>query len=103
MHSCLAFHLRRLTQGNKERPPSNSTIVEGSGMVSRTVAPVRENAALNVVPPTMSVPIRSQSGAKFSLRIQLCKSGAKGVPDELIGLDAESQRNSRLGKLAVTG
>ena len=58
--------------------------VEGSG----TTEPVTENAALKVgagVPPTMSVPTRSQSGAMpGSSRVQLCRSvkpGGNGVPD----------------------
>ena len=40
--------------------------------VSGTV-PVSENAALKVgagLPPTMSIPIRDQSGSRFALRIQ---------------------------------
>src|SRR5579885_2491404 len=39
--------------------------------------PLREQAALKVggvTPPTMSVPTRSQSGCKASLRIHSCKS-----------------------------
>ena len=44
-------------------PRPRSTMVEGSG----TAAPLREKAALNVgagavLPPTMSVPTRNQSG-----------------------------------------
>ena len=44
---------------------------------SGTVSPFRENVILNVgagVPPMMSVPIRSQSGAKPESRIQACRS-----------------------------
>src|SRR5439155_7293383 len=36
--------------------------------------------------PVMSVPMRSQSGASASLRIQLCRSGANGMPGATIGL-----------------
>src|SRR5690348_1599680 len=73
-------------------PEARSRRVEGSGMVS----PLSEKAALNVgagVPPTMSVPIRSQSGSKLEFRIQLCKSGVNGVP-VVIGFGADNQRNS---------
>src|SRR5262245_60392548 len=65
-----------------------------------TVSPVNEKAPLKVgggAPPTMSVPMRSQSGASGgSSRIQLCRAvepGGKGVPGGTIGLGAESQRN----------
>src|SRR5262249_5562773 len=67
-----------------------------------TVWPDREKLALKVVPPMMSVPMRSQSGAKpGSNRIQLCRSVApagNGVPGGAIGLGAESHR-----KLAAAG
>ena len=66
--------------------------MDGSG----TVSPLIENDALNAgagVPPTTSIPIRSQSGSRFSLRTQLCKSFVKGG---LVGLGAESQRKSPL-------
>ena len=56
------------------------------------VSPVRENVILNVggiAPPMMSVPIRSQSGAKSELRIQACKSPTNGVPGDAIGLGAD--------------
>jgi hypothetical protein len=49
---------------------------------------------LNVPAPMMSVPMRSQSGAKFALRTHACKSvvpAGKGVPD-VIGLGAERNR-----------
>ena len=58
--------------------------------------PFKEKTPLNVgagVPPMMSVPMRSQSGASpGSLRIQLCRSGVNGVPGATIGFAAESQR-----------
>ena len=47
-----------------------------------------------VVPPIMSVPIRSQSGAKSELRIHACRSPAKGVPGETIGLGAKRYKKS---------
>src|SRR5881296_679834 len=59
------------------------------------VSPVRENAILNVragVPSMMSVPIRSQSGAKSELRIQACKSPKNGVPGGTIGFGADRDR-----------
>ena len=53
--------------------------VPASGIVS----PVRENVILNVgavaPPPTTSVPIRSQSGARLELRIQACRSFGAGI------------------------
>src|ERR1051326_4513603 len=58
-------------------------------IVGGTVWPDREKLALKVVPPMMSVPMRSQSGARpGSDRIQLCRSVApagKGVPGGAIG------------------
>src|SRR6266571_8495427 len=59
---------------------------------SASVSPESENAALNGPWAVMSVPMRSQSGAKASLRIQLCRSGMNGVPGATIGLGAESHR-----------
>ena len=56
--------------------------------------PSSEKVALKaggVAPPTMSVPIRSQSGARLASRIQLSRSAEKGVPGLVIGLGAESQ------------
>ena len=54
---------------------------------SETVSPFSENVMLNVgagvVLSMMSVPIRSQSGAKLELRIQACRSvtpAGNGVP-----------------------
>ncbi len=58
--------------------------------------PVKENEALNGPSWVMSVPMRSQSGARLSFRIQVCKSGEKGVPGGTIGLGAESHRKSPL-------
>src|SRR5262249_50009869 len=67
-------------------------------MLGGTVRPDRAKLPLNVAPPMMSVPMRSQSGASpGSLRIQLCRSVApagKGVPGDTIGLAADSQRKS---------
>ena len=62
-----------------------NAIVPGSG----TVVPETENAALNGPCAVISVPIRSQSGARFSLRIQL--AGRAG--DSASGLTA--RRNCR--------
>jgi len=62
-----------------------------------TVSPVSENVILNVggvLPPMMSVPIRSQSGAKSELRIQACKSPLNGVPGATIGFGADTNRKS---------
>ena len=47
-----------------------------------------------VVPPTMSVPTRSQSGCRGSLRIQAWRSvtpAGNGVPGETIGRADDSQ------------
>ena len=65
--------------------------MDGSG----TVVPVNEKAALNGPVCVMSVPTRSQSGARAELRIQVCKSvlpAGKGVPGGTIGLGADSHR-----------
>ena len=65
---------------------------------SGTVSPERENVMLNVggvsggVAPMMSVPIRSQSGARFELRIHACRSPEKGVPGDTIGLGTVLER-----------
>ena len=74
--------------------------VEGSGITE----PDSENAALKVgagVPPTMSVPTRSQSGARLlgeiSSRVHSCRSvnpGGNGVPGATIGLGADSHKKS---------
>jgi hypothetical protein len=58
------------------------------------VIPSSEKEALNTgagAPPTMSVPMRSQSGSRLASRIQLWRSGVNGVPAFEIGLAAESQ------------
>ena len=71
--------------------------VAGSGTGSRS--PLTVKAALNAPAPTMSVPIRSQSGSRFSLRIQLWRSVApsgNGVPGGTTGRGAESQKKSPL-------
>ena len=55
---------------------------------SGTVSPERENVMLNVggvsggVAPMMSVPIRTQSGARRELRIHACKSPVNGTPGD---------------------
>ena len=55
---------------------------------------------LNAPLPMMSVPIRSQSGAKLALRIHACKSvvPAGNVVPEVIGFGAE--RNKKLPLLS---
>src|SRR5262249_27681666 len=68
--------------------PANSARGPGSG----TAVPFRVKAPLKVVPPTISVPMRSQSGSRSALRIQLCRSGRNGVPGATIGLDPDSQK-----------
>jgi hypothetical protein len=63
------------------------------------VLPVRLKVMLNVSLPMMSAPMRSQSGARFALRIHACRSvvpTGNGVPD-VIGLGAE--RNKKLPSL----
>src|SRR5690348_16545729 len=61
---------------------------------SESVSPRSEKDALKAPAPTMSAPMRSQSGARFSFRIQLCRSPTKfgGV----VGFGAESHRKSPL-------
>jgi hypothetical protein len=62
-----------------DSPVPSISSVDGSG----TVWPDMENAALNGPWWVTSVPMRSQSGARVpapSLRVQLCRSAAKGVP-----------------------
>ena len=63
----------------------------GVGMIGAVLVPVnlryRQEEAEYIL---------SQSGAKSSLRIQLCRSGTKGVPGATIGFGAESQRKSPL-------
>src|SRR5262249_28434565 len=93
VRACLSYYL------------SGEESITGSGLCFHTfvldsladqgMTPLREKLALNVVPPTMSAPIRSQSGSRFALRIQLCRSGINGVPGNTMGLGAESQRKLR--------
>src|SRR5262249_37114192 len=63
-----------------------------------TVSPARAKLPLKVAPPLMSVPIRSQSGARpGSNPIQLCRSvppAGKAGPGGTVGPGAESQRKS---------
>ena len=64
--------IKKLTREDKMR------LSERVGRVG--IPPVSENDPLNVggvVPPTMSVPTRSQSGWRGSLRIHAWRSGAK--------------------------
>ena len=75
-------------------PVKTNQVAAGSGVS----VPLREKAMLKVggvVPPTMSVPTRSQSGSSAASRVQACRSdtptGNGVVPPPLIGLDAESQ------------
>jgi hypothetical protein len=76
-------------------PSSIIGTADGSG----TTLPSNENAMLNVGivavgEPTISVPMRNQSGARFSLRIQACRSGGGNevVPGPAIGFGADSHR-----------
>ena len=81
--------VRRLKQIVATRALPNSKAVEPE---SGTV-PTRENASLKVggvVPPTMSVPSRNQSGSRFALRIQACKSPVK------IGADRGVESHKKL-------
>ena len=61
------------------------------GVGVATITPDSENAPLKAPEPTISVPTRSQSGSRFALRIQACRSGVNGVPDT-IGRGADSQK-----------
>src|SRR4029453_16973963 len=56
------------------------------------VSPESEKLALNGPCAVMSVPMRSQSGTRLALRIQVCRSVATGGPGATIGLGAESHR-----------
>jgi hypothetical protein len=47
--------------------------------------PASEKVALNVTPPTMSVPTLSQSGSSSAFLIHSCRSGENGVPGAMIG------------------
>ena len=61
------------------------------------VLPASENVMLKAAVPWLvmiSVPIRNQSGAKFTLRIQACKSGLNGVPGATIGFGAARYKKS---------
>src|SRR6202023_784523 len=87
---CYCLRLRLPYTRMPARPKPRRRSVEGAGTV-----PVNENAALNGPWLVTSVPIRSQSGASVpgpSFRIQLCRSGANGVPGDTIGFGADSQR-----------
>jgi len=75
-------------------PEPRRSAVPGSGTEA---SPLSENAALNVgggVPPTMSVPTRSQSGSRAASRVHACRSGVNGVPGGTIGFGADSHRKS---------
>jgi len=53
-----------------------------------TASPARENDILKVVvPPTMSLPIRSQSGFRFEFRIHACASPANKGDEANLGAD----------------
>src|SRR5579864_7187394 len=68
-----------------------------------TVSPLRENAILKVSPSTiMSVPIRSQSGAKLELRIHACLSPTNALPGGTIGLGADNKRKLALASFTET-
>ena len=85
--------LRQPSRPNAPRPVANSGRVAGKGVA---VTPSSEKAALNVggvVPPTMSVPMRDQSGSSAASRIQLCKS-VKPAGNEGFGRSPDSQKNS---------
>src|SRR5262249_58844306 len=87
-------------------PRLTSHHVAGSGMVW----PASENAALKVggvVPPTMSVPMRSQSGARLfaeiSSRVHDCRSVTPGGNgDGTRGRVPDSHRNSPVGGVIST-
>ena len=69
-------------------------LIRMAGSATADVCPVRVNASFNVggvVPPTISVPTRSQFGSRPALRTHACKSGAKGVPGATIGRTDDNQ------------
>ena len=91
--ACAFRFLRHPRRPNAPRPVANSGRVAGKGVA---VTPSSEKAALNVggvVPPTMSVPMRDQSGSSAASRIQLCKS-VKPAGNEGFGRSPDSQKNS---------
>src|SRR5260221_165276 len=61
---------------------------------SASVSPESEKDALKAPAPTMSAPMRSQSGARLSFRIQLCRSPTNS--GGAVGLGADSHRKSPL-------
>jgi hypothetical protein len=76
------------------KPSSIIAQVEGSGIT----VPVSENAALNALAPTMSVPTRSQSGSSAASRVQLCRSvkpGGNDVPGGMIGFGIAALGNEQ--------
>lgn len=91
---CLAHLLRAAKPPTTPTPPRDSKITPlGSG----TASPLRVNAVLKAVPPTISAPTRSQSGSRAELRTHSWRSvnpGGNEVPGGTIGLGAESQKNS---------
>jgi hypothetical protein len=78
-------------------------------VVSGPVWPASENVALHVgvgLPTTISVPTRSQPGARSSLRIHAWTSvepAGNGVAGGTIGLGAESQKKSLLDRMRRIG
>src|SRR5512144_2779300 len=62
----------------------------GTPSLSSSVSPESEKDALKAPAPTMSAPMRSQSGAKLSFRIQVCRSPTNS--GGAVGLGADSHR-----------
>src|SRR5579884_2074053 len=84
--------MRRRKTAKAAPPNASKAAVEGSG----TASPVSEKAPLNVgagLPPTISVPTRSQSGSRFALRIHAWRSVAPaGKGDGLSGRAREPEK-----------
>ena len=84
----------KVATGPEKDAPSVAATATGVTATTAGAVPSSVKEALNVgagLPPTMSVPMRSQSGASVAFRIQLWRSGKNGVPGGTIGFGAESQ------------
>src|SRR6266436_4216184 len=87
--------LRQRVPARPARPRARRVRLAGAGIA----VPASENAVLNVggvVPPTISIPTRSQSGSRLASRVHACRSvtpRGNGVvpPAPVMGLEAESQ------------
>src|SRR4051794_24103509 len=83
-YRCFDYHAALRLRLNANAPtarPSNAS-EPGSGTAAEATVPFNEKEALKFgagAPPMISVPIRSQSGSRLSLRIQLWRSAGAGM------------------------